>query len=121
MTLGNRIDSNGARPVRIHQAGAAPGSAPQRSPPSATGGPFISSCGARGRERNKKLHVVPSPMCSCGEAEQDTAHILRDCRNHQVLREEVWPMPESLHNKLYGPVAALQRTTNYISRPGLQV
>ncbi|KAK7116427.1 hypothetical protein V1264_002111 [Littorina saxatilis] len=51
MTLGNRIDSNGARPVRIHQAGAAPGSAPQRSPPSATGGPFISSCGARGRER----------------------------------------------------------------------
>ncbi|KAK7113996.1 hypothetical protein V1264_000134 [Littorina saxatilis] len=51
MTLGDRIDSNGARPVRIHQAGAAPGSAPQRSPPSATGGPFISSCGARGRER----------------------------------------------------------------------
>ncbi|KAK7100087.1 hypothetical protein V1264_023087 [Littorina saxatilis] len=51
MTLGDRIDSNGARPVRIHQAGAAPGSAPRRSPPSATGGPFISSCGARGRER----------------------------------------------------------------------
>ncbi|KAK7107715.1 hypothetical protein V1264_015589 [Littorina saxatilis] len=113
MTLGDRIDSNGARPVRIHQAGAAPGSAPQRSPPSATGGPFISSCGARGR--------VPSPMCSCGEAEQDTAHILRDCRSHQVLREEIWPLPESLHNKLYGPVAALQRTTNYISRSGLQV
>ncbi|KAK7116616.1 hypothetical protein V1264_002269 [Littorina saxatilis] len=60
-------------------------------------------------------------LCSCGEAEQDTAHILRDCRNHQVLREEIWPMPESLHNKLYGPVAALQRTTNYISRSGLQV
>nr|KAG5710141.1 hypothetical protein BaRGS_006660 [Batillaria attramentaria] len=33
------------------RAGAAPGSVPQRSPPSATGGPFNSSCGVRGRGR----------------------------------------------------------------------
>ena len=51
MTLGNRIISDGARPVRIHQAGAVPGSEPQRNPPAATGGPFVSPCGARGRAR----------------------------------------------------------------------
>ena len=50
-TLGDSIDGNGARPVRIPQAGAVPGSVPQRSPPSATGGPFVSSCGARGQAR----------------------------------------------------------------------
>ena len=52
MTLGNRNISYGARPVRIHQAGAVLGCCePQRSPPSATGGPFVSPCGARGRAR----------------------------------------------------------------------
>ena len=70
---------------------------------------------------HKKMHVVPSPMCPCGEAEQDMAHILQDCRSHQLLRAEIWPTPESLYNKLYGPVDALQRTTDYISRSGLQV
>ena len=26
---------------------------------------------------HRKMKVVPSPMCSCGEAEQDTRHILQ--------------------------------------------
>ena len=33
-----------------------------------------------------KLKVVPSPMCPCGEAEQDTLHILQDCGNYRRLR-----------------------------------
>ncbi|PVD24868.1 hypothetical protein C0Q70_15357 [Pomacea canaliculata] len=51
MPLGESNDRNGARPVKIRQAGAVPGSVPQRSPPSAIGGPFNSSRGARGRGR----------------------------------------------------------------------
>jgi hypothetical protein len=37
------------------------------------------------------MKIIPSPMCSCGEAEQDTAHILQSCKNHRALREEIWP------------------------------
>jgi hypothetical protein len=37
---------------------------------------------------NRVMKIIPSPMCSCGEVEQDTAHILQTCRNHQALREE---------------------------------
>ena len=48
MTLGDEIDSNGARPVRTPQAGAVPGSVPQRSPPKRLEVPS-SSCGARRR------------------------------------------------------------------------
>ena len=60
-------------------------------------------------------------MCPCGHAEQDTAHVLEECRNHQLLRKEVWLVPETLHSKLYGPPDSLQRTTHFISSAGLQV
>jgi hypothetical protein len=48
MTLGDRINRNGARPVRIPQAGAVPGSVPRWSPPNRLEVP-PSSCRARGR------------------------------------------------------------------------
>jgi ribonuclease HI len=70
---------------------------------------------------HQKLHLVPSPMCSCGDAEQTTEHILQDCRNLQSLRDETWPEPKSIHEKLYGPVEELKRTTTFITRAALQV
>jgi len=70
---------------------------------------------------HKKMHLVPSPRCPCGEADQTAEHVLQDCRSFSALREETWPQPETLHNKLYGPVDALQKTTSFISRAGLQV
>jgi hypothetical protein len=38
-------------------------------------------------------------------------HILQDCRNLQSLRDETWPEQTSTHEKLYGPVEELKRTT----------
>ena len=55
-------------------------------------------------------------MCPCGEAEQTTQHILQDCRNHRLLREETWPTPAPIQEKLHGPVDVLQKTTDFISR-----
>ncbi|CAC5373540.1 unnamed protein product [Mytilus coruscus] len=40
----------GARPVRIHQTSAVPGSLSRKSPPIATGGTFVSSCGVGGEQ-----------------------------------------------------------------------
>ena len=70
---------------------------------------------------HRKLRVVPSPMCSCGEAEQDTAHILQDCGDLRLLREETWPRPTPLEEKLHGPVGELQRTATFILKTCLQV
>nr|KAG5693248.1 hypothetical protein BaRGS_000830 [Batillaria attramentaria] len=53
---------------------------------------------------HRKMRLVPSPMCFCGEASQNTEHILQDCRNFQTLREATWPQPVPLPQKLYGPV-----------------
>ena len=69
---------------------------------------------------HRKLRVVPSPMCPCGEAEQDTAHILQDCWGLQLLREETWPRPTTLEEKFYGLVGELQKTTIFILRTGLK-
>ena len=68
-----------------------------------------------------KLKVVPSPLCPCGEAEQDTHHILQDCGNFRRLRRQLWPEPTPLEDKLYGPVASLQTTADFIVRTGLDV
>ena len=70
---------------------------------------------------HRHFHVVPSPLCCCGEAEQTTEHVLQVCRSLQEPREEVWPTPAGLHDKLYGSVEALQKTTNFILRARLQV
>ena len=34
---------------------------------------------------NRVMKIILSSMCSRGEAEQDTAHILQTCKNHQAL------------------------------------
>ena len=68
-----------------------------------------------------KLKVVPSPMCSCGQSEQDTTHILQECRDLVVLRKKVWPEPVPIERKLHGCVDDLQKTARFILRANLQV
>ncbi|KAK7094292.1 hypothetical protein V1264_007932 [Littorina saxatilis] len=70
---------------------------------------------------HSKLKVVPSPMCPCGEAEQDTHHILQDCGNFQLLRRKMWPEPTPIQDKLYGTAASLQMTTTFLNWTGLHV
>jgi hypothetical protein len=70
---------------------------------------------------NRVMKIIPSLMCSCGEAEQDTFHILQTCKNHQALREEIWPLPTTLQEKLYGLVDALQKTTRFVVETEIQV
>ncbi|XP_041369744.1 uncharacterized protein LOC121383715 [Gigantopelta aegis] len=36
---------------------------------------------------HKRFRLVPSSMCSCGEAGQTTEHVIQDCINLQQLRE----------------------------------
>ncbi|XP_062579709.1 uncharacterized protein LOC134241701 [Saccostrea cucullata] len=74
---------------------------------------------------NQHLHrvmkVIPSPMCPCGEADQNTEHLLQHCRIHQALRNNTWPTPTTLQEKLYGLVEALQKTTRFVEETGTQV
>ena len=70
---------------------------------------------------SRKLRLVPSPLCPCGLAEQTTEHILQSCPDLQGLRDETWPEPTSLQEKLYGTAEALQGTANFILESKLQL
>jgi hypothetical protein len=70
---------------------------------------------------NRVMKIISPPMCSCGEAEQDTVHILQTCKNRQALREDIWPLPTTLQEKLYGPVDTLQKTTRFVAEIEIQV
>jgi hypothetical protein len=67
------------------------------------------------------LKIISSPMCSCGDAKQDTPHISQTCQKHQALREEIWPLPTTLQEKLYGTVDALHKTTRFVAVTEIQV
>jgi hypothetical protein len=41
--------------------------------------------------------------------------------NLQSLRDKTWPEPTTTHEKLYGPVEELKRTTTFIAGTALQV
>jgi hypothetical protein len=60
-------------------------------------------------------------LTSVLKAEQDTAHILQTCKKHQALREEIWPLPTTLQEKLYGPVDTPQKTTRFVAETEIQV
>ncbi|XP_041350841.1 uncharacterized protein LOC121369832 [Gigantopelta aegis] len=45
---------------------------------------------------HKRFRLVPSSICSCGEAEQTTEHVIQNCTNVQQLRETTWTTTTTL-------------------------
>ena len=69
----------------------------------------------------RKLKSVPSPTCPCNEEDQPTEHVLQSCNRHQPERITQWPSATPLHQKLYGGLEDLKKTTNFITAAGLVV
>ena len=69
----------------------------------------------------RKLKIVPSPTCPCGEEDQTTEHVLQRCNRHQPERIAQWPSETPLHQKLYGGLEDLKKTSNFITAAGLVV
>ena len=70
---------------------------------------------------HRKLKLVPSPTCPCGEEDQTTEHVLQKCNRHQPERIAQWPSATPIHQKLYGGLEDLKKTTNFITAAGLVV
>ena len=68
-----------------------------------------------------KLKAVPSPMCPFGQSEQDTTHILQECRDLEALRKQVWPEPVPQEQNLHGCEDDLHKTTKSIMKSDLQL
>ena len=68
-----------------------------------------------------QLKLVPSPVCPCNEEEQTTEHVLQKCKRYHQERKTMWTSETPLHQKLYGEIQDLRRTTQFISATGLTV
>ena len=69
----------------------------------------------------KRFKVGDSEICLCGQAPQNTEHVLQTCSSHRQLRARTWPNHTPLGKKLYGTTEELALTVDYIVASGLTV
>ena len=58
----------------------------------------------------KRFRVGDSEICPCGQAPQNTQHVLQACSSHKQLRARTWPNQTPLEKKLYGTTEELALT-----------
>ena len=51
-------------------------------------------CGLR--NHLKRIGVVPTSLCPCGEADQTPEHVLQNCSLHERERQQIWPTAADL-------------------------
>ena len=61
----------------------------------------------------KRFKVGDSEICPCGQAPQNTEHVLQTCSSHKQLRARTWPNHTPLEKKLYGTTEELALTVDY--------
>ena len=69
----------------------------------------------------KRFKVGDSEICPCGQAPQNTEHVLQTCSSHKQLRARAWPNHTPVEKKLYGTTEELALTVDYIVASGLTV
>ena len=58
----------------------------------------------------------------CGRGRQNTEHVLQDCALHEDVRQQCWPVPTTLREKLQGSrTTSLEATTVYKRAIGIEV
>ncbi|XP_041375615.1 uncharacterized protein LOC121388376 [Gigantopelta aegis] len=68
-----------------------------------------------------RLRLAHTDECPRGTDAQTPEHILQSCPSYSTLRQETWPYPVGLKEKLWGPTSSLRRTADFLVRTGLEV
>ena len=68
-----------------------------------------------------KFKIGTSPNFPCGNIAQTAELILQDCPLHAELRQQTWPKPSTLDDKLNGTEYSLAQTVEFIKATGLQI
>ena len=73
------------------------------------------------KHMHTKFKIGTSPNCPCGNIAQTAEHILQVCPLHAELRQQNWPKPSTLDDKLNGTEYNLTQTVEFIKATGLQI
>ena len=66
-----------------------------------------------------KFKADESEMCLCNADIMTAEHLLQHCQPHDALRQDMWPEPPLLKDKLYGNMEELRRTTAFVRATGI--
>ena len=61
-----------------------------------------------------KFKVGESEMCRCNADIMAAEHLLQHCQLHGALRQDIWPEPKPLRDKLCGNLEELRRTAAFV-------
>ena len=64
------------------------------------------------------LNIGNTAMCDCSMEEETTNHILQDCPLYREERCKFWPQATPAHDKLFGDVAQLEATVQFVQECG---
>ncbi|KAK7109741.1 hypothetical protein V1264_013730 [Littorina saxatilis] len=73
-------------------------------------------CGLRAHL--KRIGIIDTALCECGQADQTPSHMLQDCLSHEARRREQRPDGTDLRNKLWGTADELRRTASFAASLG---
>ena len=65
-----------------------------------------------------KFRTGTAPRCPCGNGTQTSEHILKECWTHSELRQQTWPQPTPLHEKLHSTQWNLLLTLELVRATG---
>ena len=68
-----------------------------------------------------RLEVSHSDECPCGTSTQTPEHVLQSCPLFNDARNETWNEEVDLNEKLWGPIESLRKTTDFITKTGLDI
>ena len=73
------------------------------------------------KHMHAKFKIGTSPNWPCGNIAQTAEHTLQDCPLHAELRQQTWPKPSTLDDKLKGTEYNLTQTVEFFKATGLQI
>ena len=68
-----------------------------------------------------KFKFGESEMCACDADIMTAEHLLQHCQLCDALRQDMWPEPKPLRDKLYGNLEELKRTAAFVRATGVSV
>ena len=68
-----------------------------------------------------KFKVGESEMRPCNADIMTAEHLLQHCQLHDALRQDMWPEPTLMRDKLYGNLEELRRTAAFVRATGTSI
>ena len=69
----------------------------------------------------KRIGILDTSLCECGQADQTTDHVLQSCPKYTEIRQLPWAPGADLATRLWGLAEDLYRAAGFVASTGLKI